>query len=157
VPHETFQLPERSADAALRCAALAAALLEAACDAHFRTDNPRFESARRLAGDLKGELEALPGCNPGTAAVEGALLAADLASLAACAAHDLSDVRAKCSALAAAQLGAGAARALHALVAAAPQGEEADGRRYALADAASAAWRARFAAGQADGTLGTGG
>jgi hypothetical protein len=148
--HETSQLLGRCADAALRSAALAAALLEAACDALFLPGNPRLETTRELAGELKEELEKLTGSGPETAAVEGALLAADLASLAACAVPDLPEGESRSSALAAAHLGAGAARALHALVGTVTQGES-DGQRYALADATSAAWRARFAAGQADG------
>jgi len=153
---EPPQPPGKSAEAALRSAALAAALLETACDTRVEPGDPRLETTRKLARDLKEELGALPGFDPATAAVEGALLAADLASLAASAAPDLPIGEARSSSLAAAHLAAGAARALHALVGATVQ-QEADGRRYALADAASAAWRARFAAEQADGALGIGG
>lgn len=152
----------------LRSAAEAAAMLEHACDLRPQvgpTQDPRFEATARLARgseeDLVALADALAGAGATTVAtavatVEGALLAADLANLAVCAAPGLPDGSdARVAALAAAHLASGAARALHALVEeGSPSEETEDGGRYAGTDARSAVWRATIAARQADGLLG---
>jgi hypothetical protein len=139
-------------------------MLEHACQ-HPKagpTGDPRFEATVSLAQGSEEELlalaDALAGADAAAAVttVEGALLAADLSNLAACAAPGLPDGSdARAAALAAAHLASGAARALHALVEAGSrsQGTE-DGGRYAFTDARSAVWRARIAARQADDLLG---
>lgn len=148
--------------ASLRAASLAASLLQEACEA-ADPKGPRFGTALELARGCAAEFDALAEADPAVAAVEGALLAADLANLAACAAADLvgdagtngsappsalAPASAPASALAATHLAVGAAHALHALVEGAHRAGEAPTR--ALADAASAGWRARFAARQAE-------
>jgi len=134
--------------------------LQEACEA-ADPKGPRFGTALELARGCAAEFDALTEADPAVAAVEGALLAADLANLAACAAVDLAGdagangsapssalASAPASALAATHLAVGAAHALHALVEGAHRAGEAPPQ--ALADAASAGWRARFAARQAE-------
>ena len=107
---------------------------------------------------MRAELEALAGAADGPSSVdvrvEGALRAADVASLAAASLDDLPEENAR-TAAAAAHLAAGAARALGALVGEARMaGERAE---YVLKDVRGAAWRAGLAARQADEFLeGTG-
>ena len=144
--------------APLRSAALAAELLENAC-APGSGDPPRLEVLRTLARDLKEELKALAASANGETgaerieAVEGALRAADVANLAACAASELLEARLP-EAAAATHLAAGAARALGLLIQADVEGSHERRASYALRDARGAAWRARLAARQVDAFLG---
>ncbi|QIN80328.1 hypothetical protein GBA65_19405 [Rubrobacter marinus] len=100
--------------APLRGAALAAGLLEEAWSLP-EAEAPSLRAAvtRELARGLRAELEALAGAaDPHP--VEGALRAADVASLGAASLEELPEENAR-TALAATHLAAGAARALHAL------------------------------------------
>ena len=143
--------------APLRGAALAAGLLDEAWSLP-EPDPPRAGVTRELTQSLRAELEALAAAVDGPLAtdvwVEGALRAADVASLAAASLDELPEKHAR-TAAAATHLAAGAARALCALAGeAGPEGEYAE---YVLKDARSAAWRAGLAARQADEFLeGTG-
>lgn len=134
--------------------ALAAALLEEACR-RAPEDPLRAEVVGGLARSLRAELEALAGpageISPADAGSEAALRAADVANLAASSLADLpgEDVP---RAVAAAHLAAGAARALGALTETTRL--DSDRARYALKDARSATWRARFAIRQTDEFLG---
>ncbi|MDQ3930839.1 MAG: hypothetical protein M3328_17045, partial [Chloroflexota bacterium] len=117
------------------------------------------EVVRTLARGLKEELEALTALtNAGTGAawveeIEGALRAADVANLAACTVPELLKPRVP-KAAAAAQLAAGAARALGALVEAGAGEAQEYYAQNILKDAQGAAWRARLAARQVDELLG---
>jgi ParB-like chromosome segregation protein Spo0J len=140
--------PDRPALAA----AEAARLLE---DAWSSASDPlRADVVRELARSLGEEIEALAdpaGRTSPDARFEAALRAADVANLAASSLADLPDedvVRA----VAAAHLAAGAARVLVTLAEASRL--DRDLARYALKDAQSAAWRARFAVRQTDEFLG---
>ena len=119
------------------------------------SDPSRAEVVRELARSLGEEIEALAGlvseAAPADARFEAALRAADVANLAASSLADLSDEDVP-RAVAAACLAAGAARALVALAEASRL--DGDHARYALKDAGSAAWRARFAVRQTDEFLG---
>ena len=142
----------------LRGAALAAGLLEEACTLPGPEPPLRSEVTRELARSLRAELEALAGAVGGTspvdAGVEGALRAADVANLAAAYLDELPEENAR-TAVAAAHLAAGAARAICALVGGTGMGGER--AEYVLKDARGAAWRAGLAARQADEALeGTG-
>ncbi len=143
----------RRVGAPLRGAALAAGLLEEACS--LPEPSLRSGVTRGLARSLRAELEALAGAVDGPSAVdvglEGALRAADVANLAAAYLDELSEENAR-TAVAAAHLAAGAARALCALVGEAGTGGER--AEYVLKDARAAAWRAGLAARQADEALG---
>lgn len=101
------------------------------------------------------ELEALAGpaddISPVDAGSEAALRAADVANLAASSLANLQSEDVP-RAVAAAHLAAGAAQALGAL--AGTTRLDGDRARYALKDARSAAWRARFAIKQTDEFLG---
>jgi hypothetical protein len=126
---------------------MAAGLLENAC-APGLDDSLRLEVLRTLARDLAEELEALAVmANAEIGAVEGALRAADLSNLAACAVPDLSEVRAT-EAAAATYLAAGAARALCALVGTGVENEEYT--RNVHGDIRNANWRAQLAVRQVD-------
>jgi hypothetical protein len=94
-------------------------------------------------------MEVLPETDRETIVAEGAAVAADLANLAVCLAPALAEGDERAAALAASHLAAGAARSLLALAPTRPGEAACDAR-----DARSAAWRARFAAGQADRALG---
>ena len=139
--------------APLQAAALAAELLAEAWSLSDDT-SPRAGVTRELAGGLRDELEAFAGTPDGPpvpdAAVEGALRAADVASLAAASLAELPEPNAR-KAAAAAHLAAGAAKALSALVGDARAGSKR--AEYVLKDARSAAWRAGLAARQADEAL----
>ena len=135
-------------------AAGAARLLEEAWANAF--DPLRAEVVRELARSLGEEIEALAGPAGRTspdARFEAALRAADVANLAASSLADLSDEDVS-KAVAAACLAAGAARALVALAEAEASQLDGDHARYALKDAGSATWRARFAVRQTDEFLG---
>ena len=136
-------------------AAGAARLLE---EAWANASDPlRAEVVRELARSLGEEIEALASpaseAAPADARFEAALRAADVANLAASSLADLSGEDAV-RAVAAACLAAGAARALVALAEAEASRLDGDHARYALKDARSAAWRARFALRQTDEFLG---
>ena len=133
----------------MRGAALAAGLLE---QAWSLPGSARARVTRELARSLRTELEALDnaaeGPSPVDAGLEGALGAADVASLAAASLDELPEKNARIAA-AAAHLAAGATRAACALIwEAGPDAER--GADYATKDARSAAWRAGLAARQAD-------
>lgn len=135
-------------------AAGAARLLEEAW-AHA-SDPQRAEVVRELARSLGDEIEALATGPAGEAApadarFEAALRAADVANLAASSLADLSG-KGVAAAVAAAHLAAGAARALCAQA----EASRLDGghAEYAIKDARSATWRARFAVRQTDEFLG---
>ena len=119
------------------------------------SDPLRAEVVRELARSLGEEIEALAGpagrTSPSDARFEAALRAADVANLAASSLADLPDEDVA-RAVAAACLAAGAARALVALAEASQL--DGDHERYALKDAGSATWRARFAVRQTDEFLG---
>ena len=120
------------------------------------SDPLRAEVIRELARSLGDELGVLAGHARRTSPVArfvAALRAADVANLAASSLADLpgKDVS---RAVAAACLAAGAARALVALAEAEASRLDGDHARYALKDARSAAWRARFAVRQTDEFLG---
>ncbi len=141
--------------APLRGAALAAGLLENAC-APGSGDPLRLEILRTLVRDLKEELELLAALADGEAgasarieAVEGALRAADVANLAACAVPELPYARAP-QAAAATYLAAGAVRALTYLIEADTENSHECQAPYALKDIRGAAWRARLAVRQVD-------
>ena len=139
------------AGAPLRGAALAAGLLEDACSLPEPGPPLRSEVTLELARSLRAELEALAGAvagpSPVDVGVEGALRAADVANLAAASLDGLPEENAR-TAVSAAHLAAGAARAICALVGeAGTRGERAE---YVLKDARGAAWRAGLAARQAD-------
>lgn len=122
-------------------------MLENAC-APGMGDPLRLEVLRTLARDLAEELEALAVvANAETGAVEGALRAADLANLAACAVPDLPEARAT-EAAAVTYLAAGAARALCALAETGEENEEY--ARNVHRDVRSANWRAQLAVRQVD-------
>ena len=126
---------------------MAAGLLENAC-APGTGDSLRLEVLRTLARDLAEELEALAVmADAETGAVEGALRAADLSNLAACAVPELPEARVA-EAAAATYLAAGAARALCALAGAGEENEEY--ARNVHGDVRSANWRAQFAVRQVD-------
>lgn len=134
----------------MRSAALAAELLENACDPG--TSAPlRLEVVRMLARDLKRELEVLASLSDeetgGTCieGVEGALRAADVANLAACTVPELPKARAP-EGVAATHLAAGTVQALHALA----EGTRERHTPYALKDFRAALWRARLAARQVE-------
>jgi hypothetical protein len=134
-------------------AAGAARLLE---EAWANASDPlRAEVVRELARSLGEEIEALADpantISSADARFEAALRAADVANLAASSLADLSDEDVS-GAVAAALLAAGAARALVALAEASHLAG--DHARYALKDARSATWRARFAVRQTDEFLG---
>lgn len=136
-------------------AAGAARLLE---EAWANASDPlRAEVVRELARSLGDEIEALSNpagrTSPADARFEAALRAADVANLAASSLADLPDEDAP-GAVAAACLAAGAARALVALAEAEASRLDGDHALYALKDARSAAWRARFAVRQTDEFLG---
>ncbi len=159
--NEPYDAKERGTDppaALLRSAALAAELLENAC-APGSGDPLRLEVVRSLTRDLQGELEVLVTLADGETGmarieeVEGALRAADVANLAACAAPELIEARAR-EAAAAAHLAAGAARALGVLTEASTGDSHGHQAPYALRDARGATWRARLAARQVDEFLG---
>jgi hypothetical protein len=142
--------PDRPASAA----AEAARLLEVAWSS--ASDPLRAEVVRELARSLGEEIEALAGPAGRTssdARFEAALRAADVANLAASSLADLPDEDVS-RAVAAAHLAAGAARALVGLAEAEASQLDGDHARYALKDAGSAAWRARFAVRQTDEFLG---
>ncbi len=138
----------------MRGAALAAGLLENAC-APGSGDRLRLEILRTLVRDLKEELEILATLADGEAgtarieAVEGALRAADVANLAACAVPELPYARAP-QAAAATYLAAGAVRALAYLIEADTENSHECQAPYALKDIRGAAWRARLAVRQVD-------
>ncbi len=138
----------------MRGAALAAGLLENAC-ASGSGDPLRLEVVRVLARGLKEELETLAALTDeetGAArveGVEGALRAADLANLAACAAPELLEARVP-EAAAAVYLAAGAIRALGSLIEAEVEDPHERQAAYALKDARGAGWRARLATRQID-------
>ena len=140
--------------APLRGAALAAELLERAC-APGSGDPLRLEVVRALARDLSEELKSLAllaDRETGTVlieGVEGALRAADVASLAACTVPELSQKRAS-EASAAAHLAAGATRALVALVELDAENTHGEYAKYALRDVRGVAWRARLVVRQVD-------
>lgn len=140
--------------APLHAAALAAGLLLEVWSPGPEASSLRAKVTRELTRDLRAEIEALAGPldgpSPTNAPVEGALRAADVASLAAASLAELHepDVR---RAAAAAHLAAGAARALCALAGEAQAGERDAG--YVFKDARSAAWRAGLATRQADEAL----
>ena len=140
---------------ALRGAASAAGLLESACAPGGPDDPLRREVVRGLARDLMVELDTLADESDGekgalaVEAVEGALRAADVANLAACAAPELAGTRAE-KAVAATHLAAGAARVLCTLLVGDAGDDSGDHETYARKDARGALWRARFAARQAD-------
>ena len=137
----------------LRGAALAAKLLEDTC-AQGPGDHLRLGVVRMLAQDLRVEIEALADlADRETAAVEGALRAADVANLAASALAELSGAQAP-EVAASAHLAAGAARALHALAEATAARMPGERSLSAPADARGVAWRARLAARQVDESLG---
>ncbi len=106
-----------------------------------------------LARGLKEELEVLAAlANEETVAaqiegVEGALRAADVANLAACAVPALLEARSP-EAAAAAYLAAGATRALGHLIEADVGDPHERQASYALKDARGAVWRARLAVRQ---------
>ena len=133
----------------LRCAALAAGLLEGAC-APGSGDPLRLEVVRTLARDLRVEIEGLAElANRDIVVVEGALRAADVANLAASALPELPEGRAP-EVAASAHLAAGAARALHTLAEAYAARTSGERARSAFGDARGVAWRARLAARQVD-------
>lgn len=138
----------------LRSAALAAELLENAC-ASGPSDSSRLEIVRTLARDLKRELEALttlPGEGTGATwfeEVEGALRAADVANLAACAVPELPQAHAS-EAVAATHLAIGATRALGAFAEAGTEDMHKHQAPYVLRDLRGAVWRAGLAARQID-------
>jgi hypothetical protein len=140
--------------APLRGAALAAGLLENACTPGSG-DPLQLKIVRVLARGLKEELENLAGLaaeETGAAqveGVEGALRAADVANLAACAVPELLETRAP-EAAAAAYLATGAIRALSSLIEADVEDSHERQVSYALKDARGAAWRARLATRQVD-------
>ena len=136
-------------------AAGAALLLE---EAWANASDPlRAEVVRELARSLGEEIEALAGLantiSSADARFEAALRAADVANLAASSLADLPGEGVS-RAVAAACLAAGAARAMVALAEAEASRLDEDHARYALKDARSAAWRARFAVRQTDEFLG---
>jgi hypothetical protein len=138
----------------LGSAASAAELLVNACTPGSG-DPLRLEIIRTLARDLKEELEALVALVNGETgpapieAVEGALRAADVANLAACAVPELPKAHAP-EAASAAHLAAGAVRALGPLIEAAIEDSHEGQTPYALKDARGAVWRARLAVRQVD-------
>jgi hypothetical protein len=136
-------------------AAEAARLLEEAWSS--ASDPLRAEVVCELARSLGEEIEALADpagrTSHSDARFEAALRAADVANLAASSLADLSDEDVS-RAVAAAFLAAGAARALVALAEAEASQLDGDHARYALKDAGSAVWRARFAVRQTDEFLG---
>ena len=142
----------------LRSAALAAGLLENAC-APGPGDPLRLEVVRTLARDLKEELEALTTlASAGMGAawveeVEGALRAADVANLAACAIPVLPKPRVP-EAVASTHLAAGAAQALSAVVEVKTKEAHGDHAHNVLKDVRGAGWRARLATLQVDEFLG---
>lgn len=151
-------LPPHPSEPPLRGAALAAGLLEEAC-APESGDPLRVEIIRTLARELAEELEALAILDDATATVEGALRAADVANLAACAAPELTETAAV-QAVAATYLAAGAARALGVLADAVvgkiheePRGEY---EQNLWKDARGAVWRAQLAVRQVDEFMETG-
>ncbi len=133
---------------------MAAEMLEKAC-APGSGDPLRLKVVRGLARDLKGELEVLAILADGetntrqTEWIEGALRAADVANLAACAIPELLGAHAL-EAAAAAYLASGAAQALGILVESRPEDARKDYASYALRDVRSAVWRARLATQQVD-------
>jgi hypothetical protein len=136
-------------------AAEAARLLEEAWSS--ASDPLRAEVVCELARSLGEEIDALADpagrTSHSDARFEAALRAADVANLAASSLADLSDEDVS-RAVAAAFLAAGAARALVALAEAEASQLDGDHARYALKDAGSAVWRARFAVRQTDEFLG---
>jgi hypothetical protein len=138
--------------APLRVAALAAKLLEDACESGAG-DPLRLEIVRTLARALTQELETLAVMADRLGVVEGALRAADVANLAACTAPELLQARAM-EAAAAAHLAAGAARALCALAEASFVDAPEEYAQNALKDVRGAVWRAQLAARQVDEFLG---
>jgi hypothetical protein len=138
--------------APLRVAALAAELLERACEPGAG-DLLRLEIVRTLARDLTEELKTLAVMADRTSVVEGALRAADVANLAACTAPELLEARAM-EAAAAVHLAAGAARALCALAEASFIDAPGEYAQNALKDVRGAVWRAQLAARQVDEFLG---
>jgi hypothetical protein len=139
-------------------AALAAELLENAC-APGSEDSLRIEVVRTLARDLKVELETLAALADGETGapqvevVEGALRAADVANLAACAVPEFPEACLP-EAAAAAHLAAGAARALGAFAETSTEDSRECHAPYALRDIRGAVWRARLATRQVDEFLG---
>ena len=133
-------------------------MLENAC-APGSADPLRLEVVRTLARGLKEELTTLGGLPDEETdmtrieAVEGALRAADVANLAACAAPELLEARAP-EAAAATHLAAGAVRALGLLIEAGIEDPHESQASYTLKDARGAVWRARLAARQAEEFLG---
>lgn len=133
---------------------MAAEMLEKAC-AQGSSDHLRLKVVRGLARDLKGELEVLAILadwetdTRQTEWIEGALRAANVANLAACAIPELLGVHAS-EAAAAAYLASGAAQALGILVESRPEDARKDHASYALRDVRSAVWRARLAIQQVD-------
>jgi len=140
---------------------LAAELLENAC-APGSGDPLRLAVVRTLARDLKEELKTLAGLADGETgaawigAVEGALRAADVANLAACATPELLEARVP-EAAAATHLAAGTVRALGLLIKAGIEDSHERQASYTLKDARGAMWRARLAARQVDEFLGEAG
>lgn len=134
--------------------ARAAELLEEACRPSEGVEKSlQLEVVRDLALDLRRQLGALAslaleGAAPEILA-EAALRCADLANLAVCNASELPPEGAP-RALAAARLAAGAVRDLHSLVEAGSGGAGEEYLENVLRDVRSAAWRAEFAARQAD-------
>ena len=124
--------------------ALAAGLLAEACG---DGDDLHASTVRGLAEDLGRALRPLSGAGTADALVGAALACADLATLAACNAAVL-PVRTGPSALAAAHLAAGAARALAALGEAELGATDNAYAGNALRDLTSAGWKADLAVRQ---------
>ncbi len=139
----------------MRGAALAAGLLVSAC-APETGDSLRLEVVRTLARDLAEELEALAVlADDETVAVEGALRAADVANLAACAVPEFLEAGVP-QAVAAAHLAAGAVRALYALAEADVKDAHGQHEQNLLRDARGAVWRTQLAVRQVDEFMETG-
>ena len=135
--------------APLRGAALAASLLESACAPG--ADGPlSLGVIRELARELTEELESLAGLvNDETVTVEGALRAADLANLAACAVPELLGAGTTQGA-AVVYLAAGSVRALCILTEAAFGDARGEHAQNVLKDVRGATWRAQLAVRQVD-------
>jgi len=139
----------------LRSAALAADLLAGAC-APGAGDPLRLEVVRTLARDLSAELEALAVlAEDETVVVEGALRAADVANLAACAVPELLEASTP-QAGAAVYLAAGAVQALSTLAEARAGDAHGQHEQNILRDVRGTVWRARLAVRQVDEFLETG-
>ena len=116
----------------------------------------RLEVVRTLARDLSAELEALAVlAEDETVAVEGALRAADVANLAACAVPELLEASTP-QAAAAVYLAAGAVQALSTLAEARAGDTHGQHEQNLLRDVRGTVWRARLAVRQVDELLETG-